>query len=96
MHKKLQLNKLQGVDLKCDINFLISQTKNIQIEHFWFQIYAFLFSHKILYLYKLQGVEFKYGNSFLKIPAQKYLDKIFLVPSLGIVISARNFAIRQN
>ena len=37
LHKTSQLDKLEGVNLKCDKRFLKFQSKNTQIKHFWFQ-----------------------------------------------------------
>ena len=41
---------------------------------------------------KFKGADFKYDNSFLKILAQNYPNKTFLVPNLAIFIISRNFA----
>ena len=75
------------------IAFLKFQPKNTQIEHFWSQSQAFLFLHEIWQLGKVDGVDFKYDNSFVKIPTQKYPSKAFLVPKLGIFTLKRNLAI---
>ena len=60
------------------------QLKNTQIRHFWCQIQPFWFFCEILQLDKFKGADFNYGNSFFKIPAQKYPNKAFLVPNLDI------------
>ena len=39
--------------------------------------------------------DFKYDESFLEILAQKYSNKTFLGPNLGLFILARNFTVRQ-
>ena len=44
---------------------------------------------------KHEVADFKYDNSFLKISAQKYLSKVFLIPNLGIYIISQNFTMRQ-
>ena len=54
-----------------------------------------MFLYKILQLDKLEGADFKYDNSFFKILAQKYQNKAFLVPNLGVFVFPQNFAIRQ-
>ena len=41
----------------------------------------------------IQGADFKYENMFLKVLSQKYLNKAFLVPKLGIFIFLQNFAV---
>ena len=101
----LQLDKFKRADFKSGNSFLkiLAQkypikaflVKNTQKWHFWSQIQAFLFLHKILELGKLEGTDFKYVNSFFKILAQKYPNKAFLVPNLVIFLFLRNFAIRQ-
>ena len=45
-----------------------------------------MFLHKILQLHKFEGVDFQYDNSFFKILPQKYPNKAFLVPNLGIFV----------
>ena len=61
--------------------------KNTQIRHFWFQIYVFFcFFCKILQLGKFDGAVLKYDQCCFQIPAQKYLNKAFLVPNLGIFV----------
>ena len=70
------------------------QPKNTQISHFWSQILTFFF-RKILLLGKSEGADLKYGNSFFKIPVQKYPNQAFLVSNLRIYIFAPNFATRQ-
>ena len=44
----------------------------------------FLFLRKILESDKLEGADFKYSNNFFLILAQKYPNKAFLVPNVGI------------
>ena len=44
------------------------------------------FFAKILQIDKFEGADFRYDNSFLKILAQKYQNKAFLVPNLAIFI----------
>ena len=39
--------------------------------------------------------DFEYDNIFFQIPAEKYPNKTFSVPNLGIFIFPRNFAVRQ-
>ena len=51
-----------------------------------------MFFRKILQIDKFKGADFKYDNSFLKILAQNYPRKTFLVPNLAIFIISRNFA----
>ena len=67
------------------ILFLKLMPKNTKIRLFG-QNYPNLgiFFRKNLQFDKFDGVDFKYGNSFLKILAQKYPHKAFLVPNLGI------------
>ena len=55
-----------------------------------------LIFHEIFQICKFEGAGFKYGNSFLKILAQKYPKEAYLVPSLGIfVFFSQNFPTRQ-
>ena len=56
------------------IVFLKFLLKNTQIRHFWSQIQAFLFLHKILQFHQIEGADFKYDNSFLKF--QPFLSQI--------------------
>ena len=44
---------------------------------------------------KFEGADFKYDNSILKTLTQKYPDKAFLVPNLGIFIFSPILAFRQ-
>ena len=53
------------------------------------------FSSQNLAIRKIESVDFKYDNSFFKILAQKYPNKAFLFPNLGIIVFLQNFAIRQ-
>ena len=43
-----------------------------------------MFFGEILEIGKCEGAHFEYGNIFLKILVQKYPNKAFLVPNLGI------------
>ena len=49
----------------------------------------------ILQLEKFEGANFKYHNSIFKVLVQKYQNKMFLAPNLGIFFFSRNFTIRQ-
>ena len=42
---------------------------------------------------KCDGADFKHDNIFFKMPAQKYANKTFLVPTFGIFILGYNFTI---
>ena len=53
------------------------------------------FFAKILQIDKFEGADFRYDNSFLKILAQKYQNKAFLVPNLAIFIISWNVVIRD-
>ena len=86
-HKILQIDRFEGADFKYDNSFLKFLPKNTQIRHFWSQIQAFSLFHKILRLDKFEGADFKCDNSSYKILAQKYPNKAFLIPNLGIFIS---------
>ena len=48
-----------------------------------------------LILDKFEGADFKYDDSFLKIPAQKYTNKAFLFPNLGIFVFPGYFTFKQ-
>ena len=50
---------------------------------------------KILRTDKFEDADFKYDNSFLKILAQKYSNKTFLVPNLVIFCFLQNFGNRK-
>ena len=56
----------------------------------------FCFRSKNLQISKFGGADFKYDKYCFQISAQKYPDKAFLVPYLGIFIFSRNFSIRQS
>ena len=56
----------------------------------------FCFRSKILQIGKFEGADFKYDKYCFQISAQKYPNKAFLVPNLGIFIFSRNFAVRQS
>ena len=43
-----------------------------------------LFFHKILQIDKYEGADFKYDNNYLKILAQKFTNKAFLVKNTQI------------
>ena len=51
----------------------------------------YCFFREILQLDKFEVADFRYDNCFLKMLAQKYPNKAFLVPNLDIVFS-QNFA----
>ena len=44
---------------------------------------------------QFEGTDFKYENNFLKVLAQIYPNKAFLVTNLDIFTFTRNFVIRQ-
>ena len=93
--KILQLDKFESADFKYENSIfeILAQNypnkgfliKNNQITYFWSQILAFLFLHKILQLDKLKSIDLKHENSIFKTLAQKYPNKPFLVPNLGIL-----------
>ena len=53
----------------------------------------FCFFAKFLQSDKFENADFKYDNSFFKILAQKYPNKVFLVPNLGIVVFSQKLAV---
>ena len=78
---------------KYDNGILKFYPQNTQARHFWSQIQAVSFFHKILQLDKFEGADLKYDNSFLEILALKYGNKSFFVPNLDIFIFSRNFGL---
>ena len=101
----MQIDNSEGVDFKSDNSLFkfVAQKyknkafwfKNTQIRHFRSQIEAFLFFREILKIGKFEGANLKSGNSFFKILAQNYPNKVFLVPNFGVFVFLQNFAIRQ-
>ena len=75
----LHLDQFEGADFKYDKIVFKCQHNNTQIRPYWSQISAFLYFFEILQLDKFKGADFKSHNSFLKILAQKYPNKAFLV-----------------
>ena len=59
-----------------------------------FQIYESSFLHETYQLDKFEGADFKYALLFSNF-SEKYPNKAFLVPYLGILTLAWHFAIRQ-
>ena len=106
LHQTSQEDKFEDADFKYNKNIFKFQPKNMQIRHFSTQILAFLFYHEILQLDKfgmlISNVRILFSSS-----SQKYPNKLFLVPNLGIFVFfmkfffftifvfAPNFATRQ-
>ena len=89
---KITLNSLTKSSNQTNSRMLISNitivfqiaAQNTQIRHFCFQIQELSFFHGTLQLDKFEEADFKYDNSFFKFPAQRYPNKVFLVPNLRI------------
>ena len=58
-----------------------------------FKIKPFLFSCQILQVEKFKGADFI--QWFFEILVQKYPNKAFFVPTLGIFVSSQSFAVRH-
>ena len=77
--KNSYFDEFEGADFSYDnIFFFKFQYKNTQIRHFWSEIYAFLFFHKILRLGKLKGADFKYDKIIFKFQPENTQIKHFL------------------
>ena len=50
---------------------------------------------KILQFDKFKDADFKYGKNYFQRLPQKYPNKEFLVPNLGIFVFSKKFGIRQ-
>ena len=83
-------HKFETADFKCDNSFskLPPKTPKEGIFGPWFK--EFYFVQKFIFM-KIRGKWFQIWQYFLKYPARKYPNKVFLVPNLGIFVLARNF-----
>ena len=101
----LQLDKFEGADFKYDSIVFKLQSKNTQIRHLRSKFRHFHFFREIWQTNKFESADFKYHKKCFTILPQKGQNKgflvkknpneAFLVPYLGFLFFAPNFAIRQ-